>query len=239
VTTDRAFWYISSNGDKTIRKVDDRANQFGRLVVPQYARGGHVGPASYYDGWLYVAIEGPTSVFKISTANFPSCQMQSHPVTMADDHLAWCAVNPLNGRLYAAQIDIPQGSMLFAYDRDTLERRPEDDIRLGHTPIAMQSIQGGVFTAHGRVMLVSSEPNAVFVFSARTGFCFGAKKLGNFGSTGSKVENVTVRDWVFNGGLKATVHILELDNDLLSKDDAYLHSYSVPRPEVQSCCSAW
>jgi hypothetical protein len=64
VTTDRAFWYISSNGDKTIRKVDDRANQFGRLVVPQYARGGHVGPASYYDGWLYVAIEGPTSVFK-------------------------------------------------------------------------------------------------------------------------------------------------------------------------------
>jgi len=232
MTTDGAFWYFSSNGDKTVRKFDNSAQQLGRFVVPPSARGGHVGPASYYDGWLYVPIEGPTRVFKISTTNFPSSQTELHPVTTVDGHLAWCAVNPLNGRLYTAQFDIPQGGMLFSYDRNTLERHPEDDINLGPTPFPMDSIQGGVFTARGRVILVSSGPNAAFVFSARTGFCFGAKELGDFGSSGSEVESVTVRDWVFNGGLRATVHILELDNDFWSEDDAYLHSYSVPRLEL-------
>lgn len=31
-----------------------------------------------------------------------------------------------------------------------------------------------------------------------------------------------MRDWVFNGEGRATVHILELDNDFLTKDDVYL-----------------
>jgi hypothetical protein len=31
-----------------------------------------------------------------------------------------------------------------------------------------------------------------------------------------------VRDWVFNGEVRATVHILELVNDFSTKDDVYL-----------------
>jgi hypothetical protein len=43
------------------------------------------------------------------------------------------------------------------------------------------------------------------------------------------VEGVTVRPWQFDG-TQATVHVTELDNDLTSKDDVYLHSYWVPEP---------
>jgi len=141
-------------------------------------------------------------------------------------------VNPLNGRLYASQIDIPQGGLLFAYDRNTLQRRFEDDIQLGPTPIPLTSIQGGVFTPRGRLLLVKSDENAVFAFSARTGYNFGAKVLGDFGSAMSEVESVTFRQWQFDGGVRAPVHILELDNDIFSKDDAYLHSFSVPNPDL-------
>ena len=183
VAKDGSAWYISSNGDKSVRKFD-KGQQLGQFIVPPSARGGHVGPASYYDGWLYVPIENPTQVFKISTANFPDPQTELHPVTTADDHLSWCAINPLNGRLYASQINIPQGGLLYAYDRNMLQRRPDDDIRLAPTPFALNSMQGGVFTARGQVMLVSSEPNLVFVFSSQTGSFFGAKKLGDYGSTG-------------------------------------------------------
>jgi len=232
ITTDGGSWYLSSNGDKTVRKFDNAARQLGQFVVPPAARGNHVGPASYYDGWLYIPIEGPTMVFKISTINFASSATELHPATVPKDSLPWCAVNPLNGRLYGAPSEIPKGGKLFAYDRNTLAPRPEDDIHLGPAPFPLNSIQSAVFTPRGRVILVSSDPNSAFVFSAKTGFCFGGKRLGDLGSIGSEVESVTVRDWYFDGGSRATVHIMELDNDFWNEDDEYLHSYWVPRPEL-------
>lgn len=120
--------------------------------------------------------------------------------------------------------------VLFAYDRNSLERCPEDDIGLGNTPIHFDRIQGGVFTRHGRVIVSRSDPNGIFCFSTITGLCFGGRHLGDFGSSGSEVEGVTVRAWQFNGK-PATVHVLELDNDWSTNDDCYLHSYSVPEPD--------
>ncbi len=225
VTTDGQAWFLASNGSKTVRKYGDGTTLLGEIAVPQGKQGGHVGAPGFFRGRVYVPIQKPYGVWR-TQADFSDQQWL--PVDTSDNRLSWCDVNPLNGRLYTSMFDIFSGqkAVLFAYDRDTMVRRPEDDITLGTTPFYLDRIQGGVFTANGRVILSRSDPNGIFCFSALTGYCFGAKKLGDFGSDGSEVEGVTVRAWQF-GSTPAHVHVLELDNDA-SKDDCYLHGFQVP-----------
>src|SRR6185295_14331045 len=95
-------------------------------------------------------------------------------------------------------------------------------------------VQGGTFTDRGRLLLVRARIegqgfNGVFCFSSLNGHCFGAKRTGDFNSWGSELEAVAVRDWQIDG-TATPVHLLELDNDLTSQDDLYLHSFSIPHP---------
>jgi len=225
VTTDGAAWYLVSNGSKTVRKYDNGANLLGQIKVPH---GAHIGAADCYAGWIYVPTQGPFGVWRTPT-DFSSQEFL--PADGGKDRFAWCAVNPLNGRLYTCEFDIYNNAngVLYAHDRDTLVRCPEDDLPLGPTPIHFDRLQGGVFTARGRLLISRSGPNGVFCFSAVTGQCFGGRHLGNFGSTGSEGEGITVRPWQF-GAQSASVHVLELDNDA-GTDDCYLHSYAVPEPD--------
>jgi hypothetical protein len=223
ITTDGAAWFLASNGSKSIRKYGPGPTLLAKIDVAQGKMGGHVGAPGCFGGWIYVPVQKPYGVWKTPT-DFSTHQWL--PAATTDNRLPWCDVNPLNGRLYTSMFDIFEGqhATLFAYDRDTLERRPEDDIVLAPGPIYLDRIQGGVFTEHGRVIIARSDPNAVFCFSSLTGHCFGAFKVG-----GSETEGVTVRSWHF-GDITASVHVLELDNDA-SLDDCYLHSYHVPDPE--------
>jgi hypothetical protein len=229
ITTDGGFWYLVSNGNKTIRKMNDGAGLIAVATIPQGAGDGHVGAPGYYDGWVYVPVQTPYGVWRIRS---DFSRSEWHPVDTTDNRLSWCSVNPQNGRLYTSMYDAAGSAVLFAYDRDTLQRRPEDDFTVSGGPVWLDKIQGGVFTPRGRVILVRSDPNAVFCYSSLTGYCFGSIGLGDYGSLGSEVESVTVRPWSFNG-TPASVHILELDNDRLfiDPDDCYLHSYSVPQPQ--------
>jgi hypothetical protein len=112
-------------------------------------------------------------------------------------------------------------------------RRPADDIALGPAPLPLISVQGAVFTNHARLLIVCGStdgpPNTLSCYSSLNGHCFGAILLGNFGSSGSEAEAVTVRGWQI-GGTPTPVHVLELDNDWPSKDDLYLHSFNIPDP---------
>jgi hypothetical protein len=228
IATDGASWYLVSNGSKTIRMMNDRGGLIAEVAIPQGKQGAHVGAPGYYDGWVYVPVQRPFGVWKV-TADLSRAQWW--PLTVDGDQFPWCGVNPLNGRLYTSLSNARNGRGLFAYDRLTMERRPEDDIQLGPSPIPLESIQGGMFTPRGRVLLCGSFPNRVHCFSALTGHCFGSQDLGDFGSSWSEIESVAVRPWQF-GGTAATVHLLELDNDpIISGDDCYLHSYSVPQPD--------
>jgi len=226
ITTDNSVWFLASNGSKTLRKISNDARLIGDVVIPQGAKGAHVGAPGYFDGWIYVPVQRPYGVWK-TTADLSRAEWW--PVIVEGDQFPWCAVNPLNGRLYTSLSNATGMPLLFAYDRNTLQRRPEDDIRLQLGPIPLASVQGGHFTPRGRVLLCGSYPNRLFCYSSLTGYCFGAQQLGDYGSTGSEVESVTVRPWEFRG-IQAPVHILELDNDWPSRDDCYLHSYSVPEP---------
>lgn len=229
MTSNGAAWFLASNGEKTVRKYGPGPTLLAKIAVPQGKAGGHVGAPGWFEGQVYVPVQGPHGV-----AVMPDdlSSQAFRPVATDQDLFAWCDVNPLNGRLYTTIYDHYSDAdhIVFAYDRETLERRPEDDLRLGPSPIHFDRIQGGVFTRRGRLILSRSGPNGVFCFSAVNGHCFGGIHLGDFGSSGSEVEGVTVRDWQF-GGVSASVHVLELDNDIDSGDDCYLHSYHVPEPE--------
>ncbi len=221
MATGGVAWYLVSNGEKTLRK---RLNGswVGSVSIPWGVAGGHVGAPGVYDGWVYVPVQGPHGVWKIRT---DLTSPQWFPINNnGQDMLPWCAVNPLNGRLYTSLYPTP--TSLMAFDRLTLQRRPEDDIALKPGPLHLDKVQGAVFTPNGRVILVRWSFNAVFCFSALTGHCFGAKEISGM----SEFESVAVRDWTYGNGAKASVHILELDNDWPSGDDCYLHGFSVPQP---------
>jgi hypothetical protein len=228
VCTDGGHWYLVSNGSKTLRKIDDRGRLVREVGIPPGAGAGHVGAPGYFDGWVYVPVQHPYGVWRI-TADLGRSEW--HPVDTTDNRLSWCGVNPLNGRLYTSMYDISSGQVatLFAYDRDSLARRPEDDIVLGDGEGHVDRIQGGVFTPRGRFVLVRCDPNAVFCFSTRTGHRYGVKQLGDFGNGSSEVESVAVRPWTI-GANRADVQIFELDNDWPDGDDCYLHSFAVPQP---------
>ena len=229
MTTDGSFWYLTSNNANSVRKYAAGAKLVAQKKIPP-GKTGHVGAPGFFDGWIYVPIQNPWGVWKASAGLDSSKFIETSE--KGDDRFPWCDVNPLNGRLYTSEFGHWNNAngILLAYDKDTLQRHPEDDIGLGTTPIHFDRIQGGVFTRRGRIILSRSGPNGIFCFSAITGHCFGGKHLGNFGSVGSEVEGVTVRSWQFNG-TPAAVHVLELDNDWPDKDDCYLHSYQVPEAE--------
>ncbi|MEJ7678273.1 MAG: hypothetical protein WKG06_10515 [Segetibacter sp.] len=209
-----------------------------------------IGAPGCFKGWIYVPVQ-KLGVWKTDT-NFSAQKFITE--NEGESRFPWCDVNPLNGRLYTVEdIYTKQNITLFAYDRETLERQPEDDIDLGLTPsdfyttifvdapipfpvpipipntYRIQGGQGGVFTSGGRVIISRSDPNCILCFSSITGYYLGGCMLGDFGSTGSELEGVTVREWYFDVK-PAHVHLLELDNDFLTKDDCYLQSYSVPEP---------
>lgn len=257
-TTDGKRWYVSSNGSKQVVAFDDAANRVatfapapaivmkmwtdqgkpdpgpgGPLVMggPLSSWNPHFGAPTHHDGWILIPIQGPRGIWRFRTDGSGGVWRKAADLP-EDDLFPWCAVHPVTGILYTSNYDTPTietPKKIYAYDRLTLTRLAGDDITLGPAPIFVDRVQGGTFTLHGKLILVRSDYNAVFCFSSLNGHCFGAAKLGDFGSDGSEVESVTVRSWQLDG-VHAQVHISELDNDLPSEDDFYLHSFQVPDP---------
>jgi len=230
--TDGLSWYLPTNtdGNKAIYKLDATGRILDSAQLP--FQDGHAGSASVYQGWLYVPIQRPFGVWKASTTNFAANEW--HPINTTDSILPWTAINPLNGRLYTARQDIQNDTSrtMYAFDRDSFTRVPEDDIVLGPTPMTLANLQGAVFTDKGHLILVTSSlrafpyANYLFAFSARTGHCFGVNSLGDYGSPSSQTQSVAVRSWAFGSKL-ALLHVLQLREDL----NFSVHSYSVPHPE--------
>jgi hypothetical protein len=228
--TDGSAWYLSSNGERSVRKRVNGA--WAWSLGPTGLDSAHIGALGYYDGWLYVPLQHPWGVWKLS-ATGSAAKWFSVPKP-AHDIFPWCNVNPLNGRLYTSISgpNVPQPPRLFAYDRFTLRRHPEDDITL-RPPSALHVLmtQGACFTVGGRVLMVRWQPNALYCFSALTGEFFGQHLPGNYGHSDSELESVTVARRQLSGNRTdiQLLELLELTNDVIS--DCYLHSYHVPDPQ--------
>jgi hypothetical protein len=234
LATDGHRWFLSSNDhNKHVVVFDDNANVTDVYSQSQAVQDamkrdcdnfdGHIGALCYYAGVLYMPVQNPSGVWRIDVATGAQAWLRSE--VQDPDLFPWCGVNPANGLLYTIKSTVPKD--LFAYDRDTLVARPQDNITLGPTPIEFKGVQGGAFTPRGRLILIESfgGPSAVFCFSALNGHCFGAKLLDK---SGPEYEAVAVRDWrvTVAGPVGFPVQLHILDND------AKLYLYSVPHPEL-------
>lgn len=240
VASNGTNWFVSSNGSKRVVVFDDAANmtnifeQGADIRQAMWAdwgqpgEWGHVGALCHHKGSLLVPIQWPFGVWRIDLASGNQSWHKASALP-ENDMFPWCAVHPVTGVLYTSNYDRP--TALRAYDRNTLVYRPQDDIPLGPSAVEIDHVQGGAFTAHARLLLVRSDFNAAFCFSSLNGHFFGAIVTGDFGSAGSELEAVAVREWQING-VHTPIHLLENDNDWPSKDDLYLHSYSVPSPSL-------
>jgi hypothetical protein len=207
----------------------------GKPVIPSVSPpvwDPHFGAPSYHDGSIYVPIQG-VSIRGVWRIALTGSQQWFKAAALPDDDLfAWCAIHPVTGVLYTCNYSHPVWIRGYELGGSSLDRCPQKDcpdydIRIGPRPLDLDRVQGGVFTRHGRLILVRSDFNAVFCLSSLNGHCFGAQELGDFDHGSSEVEAVTIRGWHFNQ-VPAQVHISELDNDWPDKDDFYLHSYRVP-----------
>ncbi len=243
MATDGAGWYLSSNGSKRVVKFDDQWNRLFTVsptstiwdemwndptrydAKDDWGAGHdnpHLGALCFYQDTLYVPVQGPRGVWRINLKT--AAQTWLHPSKLPDNDLfPWCDVHPATGMLYTANYRTPD--VLHAYDRETLQYRPEHNVPLATPAIYLDKVQGGTFTDRGRLILVRYSYNAMFCYSSLNGHCFGSRQIGE---DWSEVESVTVRPWNFQGG-HASVHVFELDNDA-GGDDCYLHCFEVPDP---------
>jgi hypothetical protein len=229
LATDGNRWFLSANGSKRVVVFDDNAGVTAVYSLSQplqdlLGNDRHIGAPGYYAGVLYVPVQNPYGVWRIDLASGAQAWLRSD---VQDQNIfPWCGVNPFNGLLYTINFDTPD--VLLAYDRDTLTARAPDNIALGPTPIELTGVQGGVFTPRGRLILVESfsgRPSAVFCFSALNGHCLGAELL----QSGPEYEAVAVRDSQIALGPNAELYPVQVH---ILDNDAKLHRYSVPHPEL-------
>ena len=207
--TDGHRWYVCSNNLKGVVAFDDegdRVDTFGPslgilhtmwldagspmppewlmhsfdpyLVALGWTWSPHFGAPDFFEGWIHVPVQGPHGVWRFRVDGTEQAWRKADE--LPDGNLfPWCGIHPVTGVLYTINYGAPK--TLFAYDRQSLDRRPADDVALEPAPIHLDRVQGGVFTKRGRLILVRSDYNAVFCYSSLNGHCFGAKRLGDFG----------------------------------------------------------
>jgi len=199
ITTDGEFWYLASNGNKTVRKYKGKAFQAGAFVPVQLSLSLVEGLAIEYAsrrGARFTTggsctfrcrtpgVFGASTRRRLARTNGTRRYYRRPPPVVYRESTQWS--------LYTSLYE-PAQAVLYAYDRDTMERVPEDDIRLppnpssSRKPVLADTDPGGVFTHKGRVILVCGKdvPNRLWCFSALTGSATGRSP---WATTGTRVR---------------------------------------------------
>ena len=183
VAHDGTYWYFTANGNKgrqgvfkysssmkLIKALKLTHNQDLMTVsnVPtkvlktnsdefEYPSFGHVGDPECHKGTIYLPMQNPHGFLTVST-RLDASKVTWYPTEKIGDSHPWCAVNPLNEKLYTSSFlgeDLNKSEYnltLYAYSLDTFEREPEFDIRL---KTATVRVQGGCFSPNGTLFLTS------------------------------------------------------------------------------------
>ncbi len=257
VATDGVSWFVTSNDRNPglFRYSADFATREAYVAIPRSVAG-HVGAVSVHDGTVYVALESPE---KVATYTRDLASLDELPIDRpveSDDkrHLAWCAVNPGNGRLYTGAWN--HAARLDAYELGTGRPVPDDAITLASS---VHRVQGGVFSPGGRVYLASDEkisrveeirrllgplgggddPEAkifpgIHGFDAATGANLGFVRVRTrpYFPYFEEIEGVGFGPMEV-GGTTRHVHLALLDkNHTWVRDDVHLISFAAPALEL-------
>ncbi len=153
ITQERRLWRFPTDVDLADA---DPAGESVRSVGIPCPGIDHLGDCDYWDGRLYVAMEGSKPArIGVFDANLEF--IGSSAVGEQGSSNPWCAVDPLTGRLYSSPFDTDR---LVAYDLSVegvgVRLTPSHTVSLhdaDDTPVALERVQGGSFTPSGRLYL--------------------------------------------------------------------------------------
>jgi hypothetical protein len=254
VATDGQHWFISNNsndGREALRKLTLGFDVVRKLPSPFDPDVAHVGALSVRDGWVYVAIQHPMGVWRVSTDLAQSAFLQADALP-DEDMFPWCDLNPHNGLLYTSAFTTPAWLRAYTVSTNRLIRAPDADIPLvqptDYRPTTR--VQGACFTVHHKVLIVCDDSGypdlldpatwwveRIHCHSTITGAFLGRRLLPAETDEGSvalrnELEDIWVVPLTSPHGWPIHVHVLELNNELHSEDDFYLWHFSVPDPEA-------
>jgi hypothetical protein len=195
----------------------------------------HFGDLDYHNGYIFVGLENSHRDFTARMACFNAANLEfigSAILTEQGTHASWCAINPADGFLYSSAFD--DVTALFAYR--FLVNNNNFMLTFDHMaplvseaeePYQLSGIQGGVFSVGDTQTYLYLSSNAddtrgVQVFNWPDGRhvqeIFIDTELDTFGE---EIEGLTYWDLSLNTapGIQGQLHVLELDNDLLTADD--------------------
>jgi hypothetical protein len=241
-------WYLVSNHEErraVYRFAFGSWDQQGSVELPA-GIGNHVGAPASHGGIIFVPVDdgyGPhVWMLDVDLNTVGIADLSNKPGVKDDgDIMGWCAINPWNGFYCASggqqirRIHAYDPSQGFEY-RGSIPLRDSD----------VNGIQGGRFTANGRMYLNSDARSAgnhdpelpasmdVRAYSALNGFYFGSCPVdydpGSF--TKEEMEGFTFMTRENADGELSYVHVLILDNDILSEGDIRIIHFTTPFPEL-------
>lgn len=242
VSHDDKYWYLSSNakGRQAIVRLDSKFRVCGTVPIKRVNHG-HIGDIDVKGGYVYGALEKPLGVLSLPTEAFDAPDQPGNlprAYQLVEDNggappqtnAPWCVYDELTERLYSSSDD--DVGVVYAYRIDPARQRFVHDARCdcileGNK---LQHVQGGALTPNRNLIISSDGKPALHVYDFANGHYWGQTPVKRDSSKGEEVEGVDVRLGVRHAGQETQIHLILLDNDLLSSDDVIFKHYSVPEP---------
>ena len=211
-----------------------------QIPAPLLAQGYyHMGDIDYYQGYIYVPVEGRHRPYKLLKVDAVTMQVKGVANFWEQQkHAPYVAINPETGILYTSEFTPNKKVGLYGYRmiddengfRIVRETRLVLKNKKGDQLVKVNRIQGGEFDLATRTLfLVSDEVDGgIMAFDMDTGnfkYCHYVNYRPGFPNY-EELEGITIwrKDEHHSEGVEGAIHVLMLDNDL-NGDEVYLKHY--------------
>lgn len=243
VAHDSSHWYMTNRA--MLRKIPVQrdlgapgASSISVGIPRQLAAYNHMGDLDYYDGRLYVPLEGSAPAIGVFDTDL---NYVTHALLPNAADAPWCAINPVDGHLYTSSFHesvVRKYRMLWIGNTLTLVQVASITLRdsAGRPLTTLDRIQGGVFSVAGHLYLVSDVAGqGIKGFDLETG-----RQQANipvrFERPHEELEGIDI--WDLDGGLipgiNGQIHLQMVDHHWWSDDDFYFEHYQVTEPAMKS-----
>ena len=196
----------------------------------------HLGDLDYYDGRLYVPLEGSAPAIGVFDADL---NYITHALLPNAIDAPWCAIDPVDGHLYTSSFRTSvvrklrmtwSGSRLALTDVASITLRDSRG-----NPLALDRVQGGVFSARGHLYLVSDVAGqGIKGFDLET----GRQEVDipvPFNGRDEELEGIDI--WDLDGGqvpgMDGQIHLQMIGHHWWRDDDFYFKHYRVTEPAMK------
>ena len=241
VAHDSSHWYMTNK--VKLRKIPvrcdlgDPAACSASVGIPWQLRAyNHLGDLDYYDGRLYVPLEGSAPAIGVFDADL---KYISHALLPSATDAPWCAINPVNGHLYTSSFlasVVREHRMTWSGNNLTLTYVASIALRdNAGKPLSLDRVQGGAFSARGHLYLVSDVAgHGIKGFDLETGRQQVSIPV-QFNGHHEELEGIDI--WDLDGGqapgINGQIHLQVIDHHWLSDDDFCFEHYQVTEPAMK------